>query len=258
MPIIEIPEKSSPLTQGDILSDVSLFTTSKSWEEHGGETDKLHLSLCMIISRPCSVANKQKITVAEVAPFTGSLPANIECFEDITSAFADIRDGLSSPDVFYLGQLPGKQGSFGARLDSLHSIGFSKNSTDRVVLAENKRIARLNIDFARDLHLRLIRSFSSLGFDDIGWFTDADLQNAIFVGSRDRKMLESDELDIQRKIHSSQSQGKPVENILKSLKSELSKTQKKLASLVDMLSPYEAELSKRGLALGGNSAVTDA
>jgi hypothetical protein len=58
MPIIESPDPSLPISQGDILKDVVLFVTQESWRKDGGECKQMKHKLCLILSRPCVVGHK--------------------------------------------------------------------------------------------------------------------------------------------------------------------------------------------------------
>ena len=60
------------------------------------------------------------------------------------------RDGGSSPDVFYLGQLPGRSGRFCARLDSFHTIEIPEEGDQRTQFLTAHRTLTLHADFARD------------------------------------------------------------------------------------------------------------
>jgi hypothetical protein len=67
-------------------------------------------------------AHKKHVIVAAVAKFPDNVPRNIDTFHNVLDFLTGIRDGGSSPDVFYLGQLPGRTGRYCARLDSFHTI----------------------------------------------------------------------------------------------------------------------------------------
>jgi hypothetical protein len=119
MPIIEQPDSLYPLSQGDVLRDVRLFITKESWTDTGGECHKVPHKLCMVVSRPCVVGHKPNALVAAVERYADRVPRDVQSFEDILAFLTDLRDGADSPDVFYLGQLPGHEGRYGARLMSI-------------------------------------------------------------------------------------------------------------------------------------------
>ena len=122
MPIIEPARSGAPLTQGDILSGIALFATKGSWDEKGGQASVVKSELCLVLSRPCVAAHKKHVVVASVAKFPDNVPKNLDNFEKVLDFLTGARDGGSSPDVFYLGQLRGRSGRFCARLDSFHTI----------------------------------------------------------------------------------------------------------------------------------------
>src|SRR3954447_6106345 len=111
MPIIEPARLEAPLTQGDLLSGVALYATKGSWEEKGGQPSVVKSELCLVLSRPCVAAHKKHVVVAAVAKFPDSVPKGIDSFDKVLDFLTGARDGCSSPDVFYLGQLPGRSGA---------------------------------------------------------------------------------------------------------------------------------------------------
>jgi hypothetical protein len=131
MPIIEpVHDQRVPLSQGDILKGVSLFSTKKSWTDGGGEPDRTNRGLALVVSRPCAAAHDEWVLVAAVEKYKNKPPAEFESYDEAKQFFIEIRDGLTTPDQFYLGQIPGYEGSFCGRLDSLHTIQVPKSGTD--------------------------------------------------------------------------------------------------------------------------------
>ena len=184
MPIIEpLFDRNAHLSQGDILKGVSLFLTTKTWDEGGGGKKTDH-SLCLVVSRPCVAAHKEKIIVAAIERYKNKRPDQFESRVEARYYYEDIRDGFSAPDQFYLGQIPGYDGSFCARLDSLHTIQIPVDSQAKAEFASRFRIAVLSADFCRDLHLRVFRAIASLGFDDHRWFATDELRRCFGGGPR--------------------------------------------------------------------------
>ena len=68
MPIIETPTSGSPLSQGDILKDIHLFTTGEAWGAQNGTATKSPRGLCVILSRPCAIEHKRSVIVAGIDP----------------------------------------------------------------------------------------------------------------------------------------------------------------------------------------------
>lgn len=177
MPIIESVAASAPLGQGDLLDGIPLFVSSGWWAAGAkGDASRVHRALCLVLSRPCVCAHKSRILVCpvEVAAAGTLSTSEAETAEDVVDYLKMIRDGQSSPDRIYLGEVPGRKGRFFAKIDSIHTIDFPE-SADRQVFLAAARVGRLTGDFSRDLHSRLFRSFASLGFDDVGWLCNADL-----------------------------------------------------------------------------------
>ena len=63
-----------------------------------------------------------------------------------------------------------------AKLDELYTIEVPKKPDERAQFLERHRRFRLDPSFARDLHVRVFRAFASLGFDDVAWWSDGDLE----------------------------------------------------------------------------------
>jgi hypothetical protein len=53
-------------------------------------------------------AHKKHVIVAGVAKYPDAVPKGIDSFNKVLDFLTGARDGSGSPDVFYLGQLPGK------------------------------------------------------------------------------------------------------------------------------------------------------
>lgn len=175
MPIIESVPETSSLGQGDILDGVPLYQTGDWWSENAqGAAVSSHKKLCLVLSRPCVIAHKEIILVCPIEVAGGTTPDEAKSADDLLGFLTELRDGDGSPDRLYLGDLPGKKGRFFAKLDSIHTIELprDKESLERI---RKRRSGRLSADFVRDLHSRLFRCFASLGFDDVRWMNDADL-----------------------------------------------------------------------------------
>ncbi len=120
MPIIESVQAENPITQGDVLQNVPLHRTSIA----DGATKSVQSKspLCMVISRPCSIVHKPDLLVAEIVKYNQSVPKGVDSFELALDFLRTQRDGVSSPDCFYLGEIPGYDGRFVARLDALFTL----------------------------------------------------------------------------------------------------------------------------------------
>jgi hypothetical protein len=244
MPIIEDPGPSLPLSQGDILEGVPLFITKNVWPDDG-EAARIPHRLCLVVSRPCIAQHERYILVSAIEQYKNKLPSKFEDFDEACEFFKDIRDGTSSPDQFYLGQLPGHDGTFCARLDSFHTVFVPAKGTDRDAFVTKRRVARLNSDFGRDLHLRVLRSFASLGFDDHGWQPTEDLKAAVMVGQRETKAAEVVVMDLRARLQSGKAQGFSHPTDKAKLEKDLEKAERDMGKLQEALAPFEAELEKR-------------
>ena len=192
MPILETPNPNAPLTQGDVLNEVVLHSTSSNWDENGGRAESRKIQLSLVISRPCVAAHKSQVVVAAIGCRTERPPADVDSFEQIRSFLTGIRDGNSSPDRFYLGQIPGQpNGRYYAELDSLHTIGVPKGD-DRTAIIHKHRVATLTVEFQRDLHSRLFRAFAPMGFDDDAWFADQDLEWLVTAGKSELSRIDTE------------------------------------------------------------------
>jgi len=192
MPIIEPHAPDAPLNQGDLLQDVKLFLTSVADNFDGGMSAPVKLKYCLVLSRPCVIAHKSTVLVAGVDNFRTSAPPEIDSFRKAKHFLEKLRDGDGTPDQFYLGQLLGDQdsGRYAARLDSIHTVQLPTKPELRAEFVRKYRFARLTEDFRRDLHTRIFQAFSILGFDDLAWYSIADLKYLIQTGRSEIQRIE--------------------------------------------------------------------
>jgi hypothetical protein len=239
MPILELPRPETPLSQGDILSGVRLFATQGSWEEKGGQAVAARFELSVVLSRPCVAAHKKHVIVAGVAKYPDAVPKGLDSFEKVLDFLTSARDGLGSPDVFYLGQLPQRSGRFCARLDALHTIEVPEEREARTRFLMERRVATLSPDFARDLHLRLFSSFASLGFDDHRWLSTEDLQWLVSEGRAEIAAVEQTVLQQQALQASRAAEGTQFRD------ADLANAQRRASALRAQVTPFEQELARR-------------
>jgi hypothetical protein len=239
MPIIEVPEPRSPLSQGDILKDLDLFLTADGWGEKGGRPEKSPYHLCLVLSRPCVIEHKNTVIVASVEKLKDSPPRDANNFEAVLSFLTRLRDGPESPDVFYLGQIPGMSGRFAARFDLVHTIRLPPDGPERQSFVDANRIAVLNHEFVRDLHVRLFRAVATLGFDDHRWLSDSDLEWLVDSGRADLLKAQSKTQELRAKKSSLQAQGGRFEP------KELDAAEEAEQALRESLRPYDQEHQRR-------------
>ncbi|MHC4400544.1 MAG: hypothetical protein ACYTG0_12785 [Planctomycetota bacterium] len=245
MPILIEVSDDAPLTQGDILKDVSLFATDSRWLHTGGQVPQMKSPVCMVLSRPCAILNKPQIIVASVECVKGEIPRDLAGFEKVRQFLEQLRDGGNSPDRFYLGQqIPtlGQSGRFFARFDSLHTVKMPDSDTLAALLPRH-RVATLADEFRRDLHRRIFSAFAALGFDDYAWYSDQDLDWVISAGQKELSDLRSEIRGREEQIHKNVSSGQADQN--KKIKSEVENLKSKSQKVENELAKYERERAKR-------------
>jgi hypothetical protein len=239
MPIIEVPQPGSPLFQGDILKDINLFLSTDGWAEGGGQSVKSPHRLCLVLSRPCAIEHKETVIVASVEKLVDKPPRDSDTFKTVLSFLTRLRDGPQSPDVFYLGQIPGLTGRFAARLDLVHTIRLPPDGPERQSFVDARRIAVLNHEFVRDLHVRLFRAVATLGFDDHRWLSDSDLEWLVDSGRAELLKAQSKTQELRAKKSSLQAQGGRFEP------KELDAAEEAEQALRESLRPYDQEHQRR-------------
>lgn len=239
MPIIEPARPGTPLTQGDILRSVALFATKGSWDDQGGQAAVTKSDVCLVLSRPCVAAQKKHVVVAAIAKYPDAVPKGLDTFGKVLDFLTGARDGTSSPDVFYLGQFPGHNGRFCARLDSLHTIEVPEAPDQRSAFLAARRLVTLHPDFARDLHLRIFGTFASLGFEDYRWPSTEDLQWLVTQGQADIAAASLAVRQFEAQHASRGAEGTQFKE------AELTNARKRLNELQAKLLPYEQELQRR-------------
>jgi hypothetical protein len=240
MPIIEEVLEGDLLNQGDILRGVTLFATQDSANPKGGDAAKAPFPLCLVVSRPCAIAHKQNIVVAGIDKYPDSVPKDMNSFEKVLDYLTSARDGETSPDVFYLGQIPTeKKGRYRAKLDSLFTIQIPSEPELLAAFVREKRIAKLNQAFCRSLHTRLFTAFATLGFDDNGWLSTDDLDWLVKQGLADVAEADSAVGKLLAQQSSLHAEGKAFEE------RPLTRAKEALAELKAKIQPFEEELTSR-------------
>jgi hypothetical protein len=185
------------------------------------------------------IEHKKTVIVAGVEKLRDAPPRDANTFEVVQSFLTRLRDGPESPDVFYLGQIPGTSGRFAARFDLLHTIRVPPGGPDRQSFVDARRVAVLNHEFVRDLHVRLFRAVATLGFDDHRWLSDSDLEWLVDSGRADLLKAQSKTQELRAKKSSQQAQGGRFEP------KELDAAEEAEQALRESLRPYEEEQQRR-------------
>lgn len=188
----------------------------------------------MVLSRPCVTAHKPCIVLAEIHVYPTDLPKDADTFRAAAAFFTNIRDGDDAPDRFYLGSVPGYTGRFCAALDRIFTVEI-KSPAELV----SRRIAALDSEFSRDLHLRIFRSFASLGFDDVRWYSTDDLRLLLQFGESELAGLSQVEKQQELQQGKQQFRDKPFPE------KGLTKASNARAQLEATLQPYREELARR-------------
>ena len=104
-----------------------------------------------------------------------------------------------------------------------------------------RRVATLAPDFARDLHLhlRVLRAFASLGFDDHRWPSTEDLQWLATQGQADLAAAGLAVRQLEAQEASREAEGTQFKE------ADLANARRRLAELQDRVRPFEQELARR-------------
>lgn len=256
MPIIvPVFDPNAPLSQGDLLKGVSLFYSAKPALAATPASALSKAAYCLVISRPCVTAHKDQIVVAAVTHNKDDVLDRLKDYKIAKKFYADVRDGKSSPDLFYLGQLEGEKGSFSARLDSLHTIELPVEPGARQPFVASVRVACLDAAFAHDLHQRLFRAFASLGFDDDAWYPTADLDVLVALGERDLANAQSAYQTALAVLKAMESQSEKKDKELNGRQKDVATARAAVEQLDRELAPLRAELKRRPSPLPAGGAL---
>lgn len=250
MPIVLPADSSRPLEQGDILANIVTIRTPAS----GPVVQKSRLFV-LVLSRPCNALRDGYVVVAPIEPKPFPDLKHAESPRELVDAFERIRDGDGRPDGFYLGALDSQSSvRHVARLDELYTIEVPKAEPDRFGFLQLHRKFRLEAEYVRDLHLRVFRAFSSLGFDDTGWWSDQDLELVVrrcdaWIHALDKE-AEALREDYSARAPLLAASGEPgkAENLLNE---QLSRVAKKRRQMLEQYEPQLAEWRRRQVANQG-------
>lgn len=248
MPIVVRPADGDALTQGDILRGLS-FATATADDKLKADTRAQFL---LVVSRPCKSLRDEFVIVAPVVQTKLDLTQLRQQLEGkgekvtldrMRRFLAGIRDGAQHPDTFYLGDLEEGSGKrFGADLSAFSTLQVPSEDTARANWVKQHRVWRLDIEFARDLHVRVFNSVARLGFDDHAWFADPDLEVMITEGQKEIAQLGIALADAQRAVQTKEAAG---ENVAKGLVEQVEARTRDLREAEQQLAPYLAEKAKR-------------
>lgn len=247
MPIIVTPPESSALSQGDILKGICPLLTMDDGQT-AAPYDKA--AYVLVVSRPCKAIRADVVTVAPVTSWSVQLPDASRDEENLLEKtrrlLARGRDGIRGEDhsdAFYLGPLADTSNRrYAAQLHLLSTVKLPVREPDRQQWVKKHRVARLEIDFLRELHLRLFLSFSRLGFDDYAWLPEADLDLLINAGQREINYLERSKSQAELAIETHRAAAHEVPKRDRQKPEEI---QKQLEKVQSRLEPYLNERERR-------------
>jgi len=141
--------------------------------------------------------------------------------------------------VFYLGQFPGREGRFSARLDALFSVKIPSNPDELTRFLREQRIGSLNVEFVRDLHIRMFMAFARLGFSDEGWLSDDDLNWLVESGKGDLLKAKAELQEARTAKAKQRAAGKQFSD------RQIPKLEERLTELQEQVEPYIREKQSR-------------
>lgn len=240
MSILKPPPPGTPLQQGDILKGVLLCHTNASNKVVTSSEEEY----CMVISRRCSLSHAKLITVSAVKAFGVEFQkGQTQTLESVKRLFAHLREGVMRPDIFYLGEMPNTTNRYAAQLNRLYTIEVPAEG-ERGDFLTRHRIANLDEEFIKDLHNRIFTAFARMGFDDYGWYSDADLHLVISIGEQEVASLNK-ELKDAHAAEEVAAAGNENQKKLLGLKTATENAQKKVDEKTEELAPYLAEMKRR-------------
>lgn len=248
MPIVVRPEESSPLAQGDILRGVPFALTGK---DNLLIADR-SVSYVLIMSRPCKALRDDVVVVAPIVAYPleiaeGQKPDSpAGGLDKVRRVLAAQRDGIRGgnfSDALYLGTLDANSTRrYAAQLTTLSTVQVPQEPSQRHQWILERRAWRLSGDFVRDLHTRLILTFTRLGFEDDSWYSDADLDIMINTGEGELVHHQGQLLLAQQAVQRDEALNKTVS------KQQYQALEVKKSAVADAeakVKPYQDEREKR-------------
>jgi hypothetical protein len=242
MPIVVRPGEGEPLAQGDILRGVVFAVTN---EAGNLAADKKAL-FALVVSRPCKALRDDVVVVAPVVPYPVDLsevsrdqPGRLE---KMRRFLAGLRDGIKGgdfSDALYLGPLDdGSPKRYAAQLTTLATVLVPTEQASRRDWIRERRVWKLDVEFLRDLHTRLLLTFTRLGFDDHQWFTDADLDVMITAGKGELAHLQGELAAAEQAVQAKEAAGSAVQP---QQLAEIAKKKRAVEETEEQLQPYLEE-----------------
>lgn len=169
MAIVVDPKTEGSLRQGDLLCEVNLHASKVS-----GEPLLVKCKYVLVVSADCAAHNKSTLLVVPVRPHRIQIPKDRTEYEEVRGFLEAKRDGVDSPDRFYLGTIRSDERQM-AYLDEVASLRVPTENSARRDWITQHRVASLHDDFRSALRARLAWALSRPGFDDHSWYCQHDL-----------------------------------------------------------------------------------
>jgi hypothetical protein len=243
MAILRPADPEAALRQGDLLDDVITATAD-------GDTPHCSVpGMVLVVSRNCQAMRSENVIVARVVKQSlDGLKEEAETLDDLLAFFAEVRDGDGQPDTFYLGELQsGSSDRYAAKFDRLFTIKVPEAKEERAAYLKKHRRSSLTMEFIHDLHQRLFRAFASLGFDDEGWFTDADLNLIRTFGESRLRSLDAEVATARTRLEIVKTSGGNKKEE-KDLNRTIDETENKARKVRELLAPLQSEAKRRAAA----------
>lgn len=229
----EINEPAAPLMQGDLLKEIPLHATDSSYQ---AASDQLDL-FCLVLSRPCVARHKSWVVVAPVRFFSGAQSLDGKTFDEAEIYFERLRDGVDTPDRFYLGNIPEKRERYIAHLDRLTNVQVPEGE-HRQEWIKRHRIAGMDSDFVRSIPARLFYAFGRPGYEDHEWMPSVDRELLVTIGTQELSTMKGELAAIDRKIGTLEFQGGGQEQKRKGMEKERAAAAKRVDDLEGRLAAY--------------------
>lgn len=246
MPIVVPAPEGSELTQGDILKGIPFCVMGPD----GSANVDPKATHVLVLSRPCKAIRDGGVVVAPVSP----APLDVSALNADPSGgldrlrryFASVRDGSMRgefSDSLYLGEIPpNKTKRFACDLNTLGTILVPKEPAERHQWVNERRVARMHEAFLRDLHTRLVLTFTRLGFDDYAWYSDADLSMMITAGEAEVAHCQLELSNARRAIETREAASAMV---AAKMQEEVQRKQTNVDAAQRALRPYVEERERR-------------
>lgn len=179
--VVEEVAADVPLRQGDLLEGVDFWATAGD----GKSPSPLKgVAGALVLSRHCNAIRDQHVVVAAIKPYVrggnliGKISKGDPDFKQARAILATLRDGPSTPDQFYLGEVPAlgqERVRLHASLKLLSTLVVPAVGAARAAWIEERRVGTLTSSYRRHLHTRLFGAFAPEGFNDHACWSDGDL-----------------------------------------------------------------------------------